>query len=238
MGGGPSPPALVAEARRRFGAGYSIRYSSTESGGVGTGTDPDADDHEAMHTVGRPRGGVQLSVRDEEGRPVAVGEAGEVCLRSGAVMSGYWNDPDASARALRDGWLHTGDVGHLDPAGCLVLAGRRSDLYIRGGYNVHPEEVEAVLGSHPDVGQIAIVPVPDPVMGEIGAAVVVARDPDRPPELDDLRRFGAERLAAFKLPERLVVRSELPVTPMQKLDRRALRGELNGRDPGGADRAG
>lgn len=233
VGGGPSAPALVEEAKRRFGAGYSIRYSSTESGGVGTGTAFDAPDAEALHTVGRTRGGIEVAVHDEEGRPLAHGEAGEVWLRSDAATEGYFRDPEATAALLAPGgWLRTGDLGRIEPpdapaAGCLVLTGRRSEMFIRGGYNVHPQEVEAVLGRHPGVAQVAVVARPDPVMGEVGVAVVVPADPDRPPTLADLRAFGAGDLARHKLPEDVVVRDELPLTPMQKLDRRGLAAEVS-----------
>ena len=222
VGGGPSSPALVKEARRRFGAAYSIRYSSTESGGVGTGTAFDADDEEALHTVGRPRAGIDLAIRDEEGHDLPVGEVGEVCLRSGAVMDRYWRDPEATAATLVDGWLHTGDLGYRDEAGCLRLAGRRKEMYIRGGYNVYPMEVEAVLASHPAVADVAVAPRPDPVMGEIGVAVVVARHAEDPPTLDDLRRHARERLSAHKLPEALRLVDGLPLTTGQKVDRAAL----------------
>jgi acyl-CoA synthetase (AMP-forming)/AMP-acid ligase II len=223
MGGGPSPPALVVEARRRFGAGYSIRYSSTESGGVGTGTALDAPDREALHTVGRPKPGVELRITDDDGRNVPDGEVGEVQLRSGAVMAGYWNDPESTAAALDpEGWLRTGDLGRIDGSGCLVLAGRRSEMYIRGGYNVHPLEVEAVLSRHPAVAQVAVVARPDDVMGEIGVAVVVPSDPQVPPTLADLRSAAAGELAGHKLPEALSVVDALPLTAMQKIDRRAL----------------
>ena len=222
VGGGPSSPALVEEARRRFGASYSIRYSSTESGGVGTGTAFDADDEEALHTVGRPRAGIELAIRDEEGRDLPDGEIGEVCLRSGAVMDRYWRDPEATAATLVDGWLRTGDLGFVDPAGRLRLAGRRKEMYIRGGYNVYPMEVEAVLASHPQIADVAVVPRPDAVMGEIGVAVVVPSEPGDPPTLDALRAFARERLSAHKLPEALRLVDALPLTTGQKLDRRAL----------------
>jgi acyl-CoA synthetase (AMP-forming)/AMP-acid ligase II len=221
-GAGPSPPGLVKEARERFQAGYSIRYSSTESGGLATLTALDAPDDEALLTVGRPRPGIDLEIRDEEGRRVPDGEAGEVCLRSPAVMSGYWRDPEATAAALEDGWLHTGDLGMIDEAGCLRLVGRRKEMFIRGGYNVFPMEVEAVLSAHPAVAEIAIAPRPDPVMGEIGVAVVVPRDQAAPPTLEGLRAYGDERLARWKLPEAIRIVDELPLTPMSKLDRRAL----------------
>jgi acyl-CoA synthetase (AMP-forming)/AMP-acid ligase II len=213
----------VDEARRRFGAGYSIRYSSTESGGVGTGTALDAPDREALHTVGRPRPGVEVRITDDAGTPVPDGEVGEVRLRSGAVMAGYWNDPGSTAAALDpEGWLCTSDLGRIDASGCLVLAGRRSDMYIRGGYNVHPLEVEAVLSRHPAVAQVAVVARPDDVMGEVGVAVVVPTDPGAPPTLADLRAAASGELAGHKLPEALTVVDALPLTAMQKIDRRSL----------------
>lgn len=222
MGGAASPPALVEEARRRFDAAYSIRWSSTESGGVGTGTAPDAPDHEALHTVGRPRPGILVEVRDPADRPLPHGEVGAVWLRSEASMSGYWRDPEATADALVDGWLRTGDLGSIDETGCLTLAGRQGEMFIRGGYNVHPTEVAAVLADHPGVAEVAIVARPDAVLGEVGVAVVVPTDPASPPTLADLRAHGGERLAHHKLPEGLLVVDELPLTAMQKLDRRTL----------------
>lgn len=222
MGGAFSPPALVQEARERFGAKYSIRYSSTESGGLGTATAWDAPDDEALHTIGRPRPGIDAAVLDPEDRPVVDGTIGELCLRSPAMMRGYWHDPVATADTVRDGWLHTGDLAYVDETGCLRLAGRSKEMFIRGGYNVYPVEVEAILSSHPDVVDAALVPRPDPVMGEIGVAVIIPRDPEAPPSLESLREFCAAKLAAYKLPEAVRVVPELPLTPMQKIDRRAL----------------
>jgi acyl-CoA synthetase (AMP-forming)/AMP-acid ligase II len=162
---------------------------------------------------------VQLRIgRAGEERPV--GEVGEVCVRSSAVMSEYWHDPDATAAALVDGWLHTGDLGYIDDRGDLHLAGRTTEMYIRGGYNVYPQEVEAVLSQHPSVDAVAVVPRPDDVMGEIGVAVVVSRSRDA--ELSALRIFAADQLAGFKLPEVLRFVDELPLTQTQKLDRRHL----------------
>lgn len=222
VGGAASPPALVREARERFGAAYSIRYSSTESGGCGTGTAFDADDEEALFTVGRPRGGIEVRISGSDGREVPCGEVGEVCLRTPTAMGGYWRDAEGTAAALVDGWLHTGDLGRLDERGNLRLAGRQKEMFIRGGYNVYPAEVESVLADHPAIAAVAIVPRPDDVMGEVGVAVVVPSEPDRPPSLDDLRTFLEPKLARFKLPEALRLVEALPLTPMQKVDRRAL----------------
>jgi len=222
VGGAASPPALVAMARDRFGAAYSIRYSSTESGGCGTGTAFDADEDEALHTVGRPRPGVEVAVRDEGGRPVPGGEVGELWLRSPTQMSGYWRDPAATAATLVGGWIRTGDLARIDERGLVRLAGRSTEMFIRGGYNVYPAEVEATLAAHPAVAEVAVVPRPDPVMGEIGVAVVAPRDPAAPPTLADVRRYLTGSLATYKLPEALRIVPELPLTPGQKLDRRAL----------------
>ena len=221
VGGGASSPSLVAEARERFGAGYSIRYSSTESGGCGTGTALDADEDEALHSVGRPRPGVEISIRGDAG-PLPTGEIGEVCIRSAAVMDRYWADPGATAATIHDGWLHTGDLGSIDDRGLLRLAGRSKEMYIRGGYNVYPIEVESALADHPAVAEVAVVGVPDDVMGERGVAVVVPTDPDAPPSLDDLCRHLRGRIATYKLPEDLQVVDRLPLTAMQKVDRKAL----------------
>jgi len=221
-GGAASPPALVDEARRRFGAAYSIRYSSTESGGCGTGTAFDADDDEALATVGRPREGVEVTVRDEGGDPLPAGEVGEQWLRSPTQMVDYWRDPEATAVTVVGGWLRTGDLARIDDRGLVRLAGRRTEMFVRGGYNVYPAEVEAQLGAHPAVADVAVVPRPDPVMGEVGVAVVVPRDPAAPPTLAELRSWLTGRLAGYKLPEALVAVEALPLTPMQKLDRRTL----------------
>lgn len=221
VGAAPSPLALVRQARARLAPGYSIRYSSTESGGCGTGTAFDADD-EQQATVGTPRGGIEVTVRDDAGTVLTDGEMGEVWLRSPTVMAEYWRDPDATAAALVDGWLRTGDLGAIDARGNLRLAGRQKEMYIRGGYNVHPMEVEAALADHPGVAEVAVVPRPDDVMGEVGVAVIVPTDPGQPPTLEDLRAHLAPRLARYKLPEAMRVVDALPLTAMQKLDRRAL----------------
>ena len=223
-GGAPSPPALVKEAVARLGCHYSIRYSSTESGGVGLATPPDADERQATRTLGRPRPGVEARVVDEEGTELGPDLVGELQLRSPATMVGYWNDPGATAATLTpDGWLRTGDLATVDTTGCITLAGRRTEMFIRGGYNVFPAEVEAVLGEHPEVAAVAVVPRPDPVLGELGVAVVVPADPADPPTLATLREFGGAALAHHKLPDDLVLADALPLTVATKLDRAALR---------------
>jgi acyl-CoA synthetase (AMP-forming)/AMP-acid ligase II len=228
-GGGPVTPGLAEEARRRFGAALSTRYSCTEAGiGLGTGFDDPPED--AVVSVGRPHPSVDLGVLDEDDRAVEVGEVGSVCLRSPAVMSGYWRDAAATEAAFtRDGFVRTGDLGWVDDVGRLRLVGRSKEMYVRGGYNVYPVEVEGVLSTHPEVAAVAVVPRPDPVMGEIGVAVIVPTA-DRAPSLDGLRAFARDRLASYKLPEAIVAVDGLPLTAGDKVDRRALRARLSDGD--------
>jgi acyl-CoA synthetase (AMP-forming)/AMP-acid ligase II len=222
VGGGPVTPGLVEEARRRFGARLSTRYSCTEAG-IGLGTAFDDPEEDAIESVGRPHPSVALALLDEHDRPVAAGSVGHVCLRSPAVMSRYWRDDAQTAAAFTaDGFVRTGDLGWLDDRNRLHLVGRAKEMYVRGGYNVYPVEVEGVLSNHPDVAAVAVVPRADHVMGEIGVAVVVPRDGGRPPSLDALREFARADLAAYKLPEAVHVVEALPLTAMEKVDRRAL----------------
>jgi len=225
-GGGPITPGLAEEARRRFGAKLATRYSCTEAG-IGLGTAFDDPEEDAIVSVGRPHASVELALRDETNRNLPAGEIGEVCLRSPAVMSGYWHDAEQTRAAFTaDGFVRTGDLGWIDDRGRLRLVGRSKEMYVRGGYNVYPVEVEGVLSTHPDVAAVAVVPRPDPVMGEIGVAVVVPRDPAHPPALDDLRAFATGTLAAYKLPEVMHVIDALPLTAGEKVDRRALVGTI------------
>ena len=222
IGGGPATPSLVREARDRFRAALSIRYSCTEAG-IGVGTALDAPPEDAEVSVGRPHHGVRLTIVDRDLQSVPDGTVGEVCLRSPAVMTGYWLDRETTRQAFTpDGSVRTGDLGYIDEEGRLRLAGRSKEMYVRGGYNVFPQQVERRLADHPAVADMAIAPQPDDVMGEIGVAIVVPTDPAAPPSLDALRDFAADALARHELPEKIVIVDELPLTPMDKLDRRAL----------------
>jgi acyl-CoA synthetase (AMP-forming)/AMP-acid ligase II len=224
VGGGPVTPGLAQEARTRFGARLATRYSCTEAG-IGLGTAFDDPDEDAVVSVGRPHPAVELRLLDDADREVTEGDVGAVCLRSPAVMTGYWRDPDATRDAFTDdGFVRTGDLGWLDEQGRLRLVGRSKEMFVRGGYNVYPVEVESVLSAHPAVGAVALVPRPDPVMGEVGVAFVVPRDAQQPPTLETLRAFGREHLAAYKLPEELRVVESLPLTAGEKVDRTALTG--------------
>ena len=217
------PPELVREMEERLGCPVVIGYTSTEAA-ITTGTVPGDSPEVISQTVGRPRVNVELEVVDGDGHPCAIGEVGRVRCRSGAVMRGYWLDPERTAEVLGpEGWLTTGDLGFLDERGYLTLVGRRSEMYIRGGYNVYPAEVERVLSEHPLVAQVAVLGVPDPVLGEIGVAFVVPTPaPVGTPRLDELRTFCKAALADYKSPDRLVLVDALPLTSVGKVDKRSL----------------
>jgi acyl-CoA synthetase (AMP-forming)/AMP-acid ligase II len=220
-GGAASSPTLVEAARRAFGAQYLVRYSSTESGGVGLGTSAERPE-EALYGIGRPRSGVEASILDPDGRPLPNGEVGELCLSTPTAMVGYWRDEQATAAAFHGRWLRTGDLAVGNADGTYTLKGRLKEMYVRGGYNVYPAEVEVELARHPAVAACAVVARSDPTMGEIGVAVVVVNQPCAPLTLADVRGFLEDRVARWKLPEDLLVVAELPLNSTHKPDRRAL----------------
>jgi acyl-CoA synthetase (AMP-forming)/AMP-acid ligase II len=188
------PPELIREMEERLGCPVVIGYTSTEAA-ITTGTVPGDSPEVISQTVGRARVNVELEVVDDDGRALPTGEVGRVRCRSDAVMRGYWQDPARTAEVLgAEGWLTTGDLGFLDERGYLTLVGRRSEMYIRGGYNVYPAEVERVLSEYPGVAQVAVLGVPDPVLGEIGYAFVVAARGESP-DLGELRTFCQTVLA-------------------------------------------
>lgn len=217
----PAPPPLVEAVKRRFGVPLVVRYAMTESPSItGTGTDEPA--YIQFRTVGRPQAGMELRIVDGHGAEVPTGEVGDVEARGACVMRGYWGDDEATSQAFsEDGWLRTGDLGYLSPRGHLILTGRRGDMYIRGGYNVYPLEVEKNLAAHPLVDQVAVIGAPAAVIGEIGVAFVVPAS-GRAPTLEELRSHVRAELADYKAPDQLIVLDSLPLTPMLKVDRSAL----------------
>jgi len=208
----PASPELVRRVAERLGVPLVVRYAMTECPTI-SGTAAEDPPEVQFRTVGRPAAGMEVRIAPDGGVEVS----------GPCVMRGYWRNPELTAEVLRDGWLRTGDVGVLGDDGNLTLVGRRGDMYIRGGYNVHPGEVERILAGHPGVKQVAVLGRPAPVIGEIGVAVVVARDPADPPTLAELRAHVAAELADYKAPDELLIVGELPLTSMLKPDRVALR---------------
>lgn len=184
-----------------------------------TVTSPDDPVDAAVTTCGRPVPGVELRLLDADGREVAAGARGEVVVRGPSIMAGYLDDPAATAEVLRDGWLHTGDVGELDPAGRLRIVDRLKDMVLVGGFNVFPAEVEHVLLEHDAVAQVAVVGSPTR-LGEVVVAHVVLR---RAVDDGELEAHCRAQLAGYKVPRRFVVHDDLPRNPTGKVLKAALR---------------
>jgi acyl-CoA synthetase (AMP-forming)/AMP-acid ligase II len=175
-------------------------------------------------TSGRAIPDVEVRIVDADGTELPTGEAGEIVVRGYNVMRGYFNEPDGSDEAIdAAGWLHTGDVGTMDPAGNVTITDRLKDMYVCGGFNVYPAEVEAVLRLHPSVEQVAVVGVPDRRMGEVGLALVVAAG-DAPEGLDaELVAWARQRVANYKVPQRVLLVDSLPANASGKVLKRELR---------------
>jgi acyl-CoA synthetase (AMP-forming)/AMP-acid ligase II len=218
------PPELVRALRARLGCPVLVRYASTEVP-VATGTAPDDPPDVAAETVGRAVHGVEARVVDDSGAPVAPGAVGRLQLRSAGAMCGYWDDPVATAATVDpQGWIDVGDLARTTARGDLVMIGRGSDTYIRGGYNVHPLEVERTLMAHPAVDAAAVIGVPAAGVGEVGLAFVVpAAGADHPGLAAVLTAWCAQRLADYKTPDRVEIVAELPRNAMSKVDKRELR---------------
>jgi acyl-CoA synthetase (AMP-forming)/AMP-acid ligase II len=216
IGGAPAAPDLVRQIREAFGVPVQVRYSSTELA-LCTATRPEDSDEIVAETVGRPLPEVEVRVIGPNDDGV-----GEIVARSPAMMRGYWNDDEATREAIGEGFFHPGDLGRIDEDGNLRLAGRVKEMYIRGGYNVYPLEVENVLREHPKVALVGVIGIPDPVLGERGKAFVVPTNPAKPPTVHELREFVASRIADYKIPDVIEVRSELPLTSMFKVDKALL----------------
>ena len=179
-----------------------------------------------MQSVGVARTDVEVHVVDQDGRELPAGEVGEVVVRGDVVMAGYWNQREATAEAVRDGWLHTGDVGSFDADGYLTLRDRSKDLIISGGMNIYPREVEEALLRHPGVGAAAVVGRPDMEWGEAVVAFVVAADVAAPPSVEDLDRMCLDHIARFKRPKDYRFVDALPTNNYGKVVKRELRDRL------------
>jgi fatty-acyl-CoA synthase len=184
----------------------------------------DADPNAHIGSCGRPRTGMELAILDEKLQPVPAGTVGEICCRGPAVFAGYFNNPDATAKAFRGGWFHTGDLGRVDSRGLLYITGRESDMYISGGSNVYPREVEEVLLSHPGVAEVAVLGVPDEKWGEIGVAVVVAREPGLTAEA--LLEHLDGRCAKYRWPRQFFFWDALPKSGYGKVTKKDIRARL------------
>jgi fatty-acyl-CoA synthase len=213
--GGSSCPLPIIHRYAARGLQFRQGYGMTEVGVNCFSLAPE-DALRKAGSVGRPVFHSRARIVDEEDRDVAPGEVGELVLAGPHVCSGYWQRPEATAEASRGGWWHTGDLVRCDEEGYYYIVGRKKDLFISGGENVYPAEVEAVLLSHPAIAEAAVIPEPDPKWGEVGLAVVVLRTAGSL-TAQDVTAFCADKLARYKIPRRVVFTDVLPRNAMGKI---------------------
>ena len=179
-------------------------------------------------TCGHERTGMQISIQDAQGRELEPGETGEICVCGVAVFAGYHDNPEANAQAFRDGWFRTSDLGHLDAEGFLFITGRASDMYISGGSNVYPREIEEKLLTHPAVAEAAVLGVPDPTWGEVGVAVCVLREGTQADEAALLAWLDGQ-ISRYKMPKQIFFWDELPKSAYGKITKKDIRAGLETR---------
>jgi long-chain acyl-CoA synthetase len=216
----PVPAELAEEFEKRTGARVLEGYGLTE-------TSPTTSlmrlaDGRRPGSCGRPVPHVDVAILDDDDQPVATGEPGEVCIKGPNIMAGYYNLPEETAAAMRGGWFHSGDIGHLDTDGFLYITDRKKDMIIRGGFNIYPRDVEEILYGHPSVLEAAVVGVPDPALGEEVKAFVVLR-PGHTADSDELLAYCRERLAKYKSPKSVAFIDALPKNPIGKILKKDLR---------------
>src|SRR3984885_8834620 len=221
-GGAPIPAEVIDAFESRFGVPILEGYGLSESSS--TATFNISVTERKVYSVGKPIWGTSLQIWDEESRPLPPGadHVGEVVLRGMNIMTGYYDNPEATAKAFAGGWFHTGDLGYVDEDGFLFVVDRIKDLIIRGGYNVYPREIEEVLYGHPAVAEAAVIGVPDPMMGEEVRAVVAVK-PGHSVTEAELIAFVKERAAAYKYPRVIEFRDSLPKGATGKILKKELR---------------
>ncbi len=228
-------PARLAEAIERFGPIFAQYYGQSEAPMVITylgKQDHVSGNERRLSSCGRPSAFVRAALLGEDGAPVPTGEPGEICVSGPLLCGGYWKLPDETAATFRDGWLHTGDVAREDEDGFWYIVDRTKDMIVTGGFNVFPREVEDIVAEHPMVAQVGVIGVPHEKFGEAVTAVVVLR-PDAARDDESVARMAAEiqqavkeRKGSVQAPKEVLVRDELPLTPLGKPDKKALRAQF------------
>ncbi|MFH1138686.1 MAG: class I adenylate-forming enzyme family protein [Pseudomonadota bacterium] len=222
----PCPSEMIMAIKNRFGVMPLNAYGLTEVSGAITFTAKDSPLEKLKYSVGRPINGLEMVIMNERDEILHQGEVGEICFKGDMVMKGYWKRPDEDAKVFdRRGFFHTGDMGRVDAEGYLAIVGRKKEMFIRGGENVYPPEIEEVIAQHPDVMMVAVIGIPDPVMGEVGRAYVVAK-PGTSPTEEGIKDFLGDKLARYKIPAEVAFRQALPLTLLGKVKKLDLYKEV------------
>jgi len=224
-GASPISPALLAHAIDRIGPVFCQLYGQTECAGIATSlwrAQHDPGDPRRLGSCGMPMPGVRVSVLDEAGRPVPDGTPGEIRVRGAGVMQGYWKQPELTAGALQQGWLHTGDIAVRDEQGFYYIVDRKKDMIVSGGFNVFPREIEDVLATHPAVSLAVVIGVPDEKWGEAVKALIVGK-PGAAVDPAELVAMVRARKGPVYAPKTVDIVDSLPLTPVGKVDKKVLR---------------
>ncbi len=223
IAGAPCPVEVVKGIRERMGCNICVAYGLTETSPTLTITRFDDDDSLRAETVGRAMPGVEIKIVDLEHRELAVKQIGEVACHSYGVTKGYYGKPAETAEVLTaDGWFYTGDLGELDDRGFLRIVGRKKEMLIRGGYNIYPAEVENVLYTHPAVMEVAVIGIPDRVLGERSCACIQLKSGTKT-DSEEIRAYCKERLADYKVPDLVEFVNEFPITASGKIRKVSLK---------------
>lgn len=225
-GASPIPLELLKRAVQTFQCDFVQMYGLTETGGAATflpAADHDLQGNPRMRSAGRPAAGVEVRIVDSEGHELPSGETGEICIRTPALMLGYWNKPEATAETMTDdGWFRSGDAGYIDECGYVYIQDRYKDMIVSGGVNIYPAEVESAIYGHPDVAEVAVIGVPDDKWGEAVKAIVVPK-PGNALSEQDVVVFARERIAGYKVPKSVSFIDALPRNASGKVLKTALR---------------
>ena len=226
VGGSTVDAPLLHRLQEAFpGVAFMNLYGLSETSGAIIMTPWDAGAEALVGSIGAPLAGARVRIADAQGATLAAGEVGEICVHGAGVIPAYVGSHGEGAAFDDLGWLSTGDMGYLGADGLIYLMGRKKDMFIQGGYNVYPAEIEAVLASHPEVVMAAGIGVPDPVLGEVGRFHVVRR-PGSALDAQALQEHCRERLADYKVPRQIVFSEALPMTPAGKIHKAALRQQV------------
>lgn len=225
VGASPIPPNKVKEIREKMGMELNQSFGITEAVTV-TSTTFEDDEDKILETLGRPIPGVELKIVNDKRETVPHGAVGEIAVRSFAVMKGYYKMPEQTAEVLdSEGWFYTGDLGMLDEDGYLKFVGRKKEMIIRGGFNIYPQEIEAILSKHPYILESAVIGFPDEVLGEIVCAVIRLKEGADCTE-EDILAYLKERIAIYKVPQRILFTQDFPTTASGKIQKVRLREQL------------
>ena len=221
-GAAPIPPEQLDECEKRFQVPIIEAYGTTENCGGITSNTLEKRKH---GSIGKEIHGIDVRIFSETGKTLPAGEIGEIVVRGKTVMSGYFNNPEATSEIIKDGWMYTGDLGYMDEEDFFFIVDRKKDMIIRGGVNVYPKELENVIGTHPKIAHVAVIPEPNEKYGQVAKACIVLKRGEAMQE-GEIETYCQEKMARYKIPQQFIFRESLPTNPVGKVIKKELLQEL------------